>query len=64
MLLSLGVTWSDTLESLRAFFFWPSSSKEFWTGTIGPVVGGLMTLVAAILVQEQSEKISGKGSGN
>jgi hypothetical protein len=56
MLSSLGVTWSDTLESLRAFFFWLSDSKEFWAGIIGAVVGGLMTLIAAIVVQEQAAK--------
>jgi gas vesicle protein len=50
------VTWFETLESLRAFFSWLFSSKEFWTGIMGAVVGGLMTLVAAILAQEQSAK--------
>jgi hypothetical protein len=56
MLSSLGVTWSDTLESLSAFFLWLFNSKEFWTGIIGAVVGGLMTLIAAISVQEQAAK--------
>jgi gas vesicle protein len=50
------VTWFETLESLRAFFSWLLSSKEFWIGIIGAVIGGLMTLVAAILAQEQSAK--------
>jgi gas vesicle protein len=48
--------WFGALESLRAFFSWLFSSKEFWIGIIGAVVGGLMTLVAAILAQEQSAK--------
>jgi hypothetical protein len=56
MLSSLGVTWSDTLESLRALFLWLFNSNEFWTGLIGAVVGGLMTLIAAVLVQEQAAK--------
>jgi gas vesicle protein len=50
------VTWFEALESLRAFFAWLHSSKEFWIGIIGAVIGGLMTLVAAILAQEQSAK--------
>src|SRR5260370_10551838 len=56
MLSSSGVTWSDTLKSLRAFFVWLSSSKEFWAGIMVAVVSGLMTLIAAILVQEQAAK--------
>jgi len=48
--------WFETLESLKAFFYWLFSTKEFWIGIIGAVVGGLMTLVAAILAQEQSAK--------
>jgi gas vesicle protein len=56
ILLSLSVTWFETLESLIAFFSWLFSSKEFWIGIIGAVIGGLMTLVAAILAQEQSAK--------
>jgi hypothetical protein len=43
-------------QHLGHFFSSQLSSKEFWAAIIGAVVGGLMTVIAAILAQKQAAK--------